>query len=207
LQNELRPGSGGVGQHRGGCGLIRQVQIEADGARLSVLSDRNIIPPAGVNGGGPGAANSFEVLRDGAPISVGSFPGKIAGLALQRGDVVVMRSSGGGGFGDPALRDPELGEADRADGLLGPPLQDVAVDLSHDPALAVDLAYLSPALANALGAERGDLLEITIPKGPTRRVWVDHIQGSGLAVAPALAAGPARLRRIPSPDGKIRRVS
>jgi N-methylhydantoinase B len=207
LQNELRPGSGGVGQFRGGCGLIRQVQVEADGARLSVLSDRNIIPPAGVNGGGPGGANCYEVLRNGAPVPASFFPGKIAGFPLQRGDIVVMRSSGGGGFGDPALRDPVLDEADRADGLLGPSLPDVAAETFHDPALPVHRAHVSQVLAAALGAAPGDLLEMTIPQGPTRRVWVDRIQGDGLAVAPAIAAGPVRLRRIPSPDGKIRRVT
>jgi N-methylhydantoinase B len=204
LQNELRPGSGGAGQYRGGCGLIRRVQVECDGARLSVLSDRNIIPPAGVNGGGPGGANHYEVLRDGVAVPASGFPGKIAGFPLAHGDVVVMRSSGGGGYGDPALRDPALTEADAADGLTGPTLPDFAAETSHDPTLPVHLAAIAPALAAALGARRGDLLEISVPSGPTRRVWVDRIQGDGLTIAAALAAGPVRVRRIASPDGIIR---
>ena len=204
LQNELRPGSGGAGQYRGGCGLVRKVQVECDGARLSVLSDRNIIPPAGVNGGGPGAANSYTVLRDGAAVPASAFPGKIAGFALQRGDIVVMRSSGGGGYGDPALRDPALIAVDAADGLLGPTLPAIQAVMEQDGALPVHLARISAALAAALGAQRGDLLEVTVPSGPARRVWVDGVDGGGLVTA--FAPGPVWLRRIPSPDGTIRSI-
>jgi N-methylhydantoinase B len=204
LQNELRAGSGGAGQFRGGCGLIRRVQVGCDGARLSVLSDRNIIPPAGVNGGGPGAANRYEVVRDGVAVPTGGFPGKIAGFALRRGDVVVMRSSGGGGFGDPARRDPALAAADAADGLTGETLPDLAAEMVQDPALPVHLARVPAALAAALGAVAGDLLEMTVASGPTRRVWINQVGGDGLTTG--LAAGPVRLRRIPSPDGVIRRT-
>ena len=204
LQNELRPGSGGAGQYRGGCGLVRAVQVECDGARLSVLSDRNIIPPAGVNGGGPGAANSYTVLRGGEAVPASAFPGKIAGFALQRGDIVVMRSSGGGGYGDPALRDPALIAADAADGLLGPTLPAIDAAMAQDGTLPVHLAHISPALAASLGAQRGDLLEVTVPSGPARRVWVDGVAAGGLVTA--FAPGPVRLRRIPSPDGMIRSI-
>jgi hypothetical protein len=79
--------------------------------------------------------------------------------------------------------------------------------MSHDPVLPVHRAHVSPAVAARLGAASGDLLEITIPQGPARRVWIDRIQGEGLTVGTAFAAGPVRLRRIPSPDGKSRRVS
>ena len=45
LRSELRPGSGGPGRHRGGLGLRREIRVEAPQARLSILSDRNLVPP------------------------------------------------------------------------------------------------------------------------------------------------------------------
>ena len=53
----LRQDSGGAGERRGGLGLERRLRILEPGATLSVLSDKNVIPPYGVNGGGSGAPN------------------------------------------------------------------------------------------------------------------------------------------------------
>ena len=47
-------------------------------------------------------------------------PGKIAGHALQEGDVVLVRSAGGGGYGDPLDREPERVAADLSDGYISP---------------------------------------------------------------------------------------
>jgi N-methylhydantoinase B len=207
IQNELSPGSGGAGQFRGGCGLVRRVAVGCDGLLLSVLSDRNIIPPAGVNGGGSGSPNRYEVLRDGAPVSLSAFPGKIAGFPLRKGDIVVMRSSGGGGFGDPARRDPALIAQDRADGIDTVAAPGHPVDITHDAALDVHHARLGTDLAEELGAAAGDLLEMTVPFGPARRVWVQSVSGTGLAVSPRLAAGPVQLHRIPAPPGLNRRTA
>ena len=83
LRHEIRPDSGGPGTKRGGCGLVREVEVLTSEARLSVLSDRNIIPPAGVNGGASGAPNRFTVRRGGETIRPSSFPGKIANFPLR----------------------------------------------------------------------------------------------------------------------------
>ena len=53
----LRADLGGPGRFRGGLGLVREVRVLAPDASLSVLSDRNLIPPYGVNGGFGGARN------------------------------------------------------------------------------------------------------------------------------------------------------
>ncbi len=114
----LREDSGGAGERRGGLGLERHVRVLAPGATLSVLSDKNVIPPYGVNGGFAGAPNRFVVRRNGTEIAPSALPGKVSGFALDSNDVVVMQTAGGGGFGDPARRDPALLEHDLAFGYV-----------------------------------------------------------------------------------------
>ena len=104
---ELRPGSCGDGTFRGGFGMRREVRILEDQAVLSVLSEKNSIPPYGVDQGKNGAANRFTVERDGQVIEPSPIPGKVSGFALREGDIVRLESSGGGGWGDPLARDPE----------------------------------------------------------------------------------------------------
>jgi N-methylhydantoinase B len=103
----LREGSCGDGEYRGGCGMRRDVRILIDGASLSVLADHAVIPPFGVAGGFSGATNRFVVLRGGEVIEPSPVPGKVGGFKLQKGDIVRMESSGGGGYGDPLDRDPQ----------------------------------------------------------------------------------------------------
>jgi len=115
---ELRTDSGGDGKMRGGLGLRRTVRVLCDGATLSVLSDKNRIPPFGVMGGFWGAPNRFSVYRDGNLIAPSAVPGKVSGFPLQRGDRVVMETSGGGGYGDPLERDIEKIRSDLLEGLI-----------------------------------------------------------------------------------------
>jgi N-methylhydantoinase B len=89
---ELRRGSGGVGAHRGGDGVVREIRALED-CRLSVLGDRRRHPPPGARGGRPGAAG--RTLVDGVDI-----PGKDS-RALRAGSVVRNETPGGGGFDAP----------------------------------------------------------------------------------------------------------
>ena len=102
----FRADSAGPGQHRGGFGLERNIRLMADTGLLSIASDKNVIPPFGVNGGLSGAPNEFQVIRNGDEIPPSTTPGKVAGFPLTKDDVVSMRSSGGGGWGDPLNREP-----------------------------------------------------------------------------------------------------
>lgn len=102
----LREGSGGDGRRRGGLGLQREVRVLCEDASLSVLSDRNTIPPYGVRQGSGGAPNRFAVMRDGREIAPSQLPGKVTGFKMRRDDVLVMCTAGGGGLGDPLDRDP-----------------------------------------------------------------------------------------------------
>jgi N-methylhydantoinase B len=114
----LRVDSGGAGRWRGGIGLVREVRLLADGAQLSVLAERSMLSPWGVAGGVSGAPNRFHVRRAGRDVEPSPVPGKVSGFPLVRDDVVVMQSSGGGGYGDPLER--ELGRVaeDLAEGVV-----------------------------------------------------------------------------------------
>ena len=114
----LREGSCGDGEFRGGLGLRRDVRVLGDEASLSVLADKNIIPPFGVAGGVGGAANRFTVIRDGETVEPSPVPGKVGDFTLQAGDVVRMETSGGGGYGDPLARAPDRVRDDVALGYL-----------------------------------------------------------------------------------------
>jgi N-methylhydantoinase B len=114
----LREDSGGPGRWRGGLGLSREVRVLSAGARLSVLSEKSVLPPFGVCGGGAGAPNHFWVRRDRTAVEPSPLPGKVGSFPLQMGDVVLMETSGGGGFGDPLERDPARVAADVAEGYV-----------------------------------------------------------------------------------------
>ena len=117
---EIREGGCGDGEFRGGFGLRREIRVLGDSAMLSVLSEKNRIPPYGVDGGRPGAANRFTVLRAGEVVEPSAVPGKVSGFRLERGDVVREETAGGGGLGDPLARALDRVAADVADGYLNP---------------------------------------------------------------------------------------
>lgn len=116
-RSELRMDSGGEGRTRGGLGMRREARLLHGEARYSALSDRAVIPPFGVGGAGPAAPVKVSVIRDGTEIEF-ETPGKVTGYPLRAGDVVVMQSAGGGGFGDPLTREPERVRADVAAGYV-----------------------------------------------------------------------------------------
>jgi N-methylhydantoinase B len=88
---ELRAGSGGEGEHRGGDGIERAVQV-LEPATLSLLTDRRRHAPQGGHGGGPGEVGAN--LLDGEEL-----PAKTT-RSLEPGAVVTVRTPGGGGYGE-----------------------------------------------------------------------------------------------------------
>ena len=116
-ESALRMDSGGEGAMRGGLGFRRAIRLLDGEARYSVLSDRAVIPPFGVGGAGPAAPVRVSVVRDGVDADFAT-PGKVTGVAIAGGDVVLMQSAGGGGFGDPVTRDPARVCDDVAAGLV-----------------------------------------------------------------------------------------
>ncbi|OLP15693.1 5-oxoprolinase [Leptolyngbya sp. 'hensonii'] len=93
----IRPHSGGQGKHRGGHGVIRRIQFRA-AMTAGILANRRIIPPFGLAGGLAAAPGRTWVERiDGTTTELGST----ATIALQPGDVFVIETPGGGGYGLP----------------------------------------------------------------------------------------------------------
>lgn len=103
----LHEGSGGAGMHRGGFGLDYEIELLRGEARASFVMDHGRVGPQGVLGGADGAVNRVEVLR-GAEVWVPPHLSKAQDIALKPGDRVRVRTPGGGGYGDPARRDPAL---------------------------------------------------------------------------------------------------
>ena len=105
----LRPRTGGEGRHRGGLGLERTIRTET-AATVSLLTERRRRAPQGIEGGTPGATG--ENLIDGEVVDSKTT------VDVPAGTTVTVRTPGGGGHGDPAERDPEAIERDRADGKV-----------------------------------------------------------------------------------------
>jgi N-methylhydantoinase B len=144
------PDSGGPGLHRGGNG-IRMTYRFLEPGTVSIHDDRWFTYPWGVNGGEPGArARKILEKPDGTEIMVGN---KLEDLTVEAGDLLHFITWGGGGWGDPLQRDPELVAKEVRQGLVTLPGARrygvvIAVDGSVDiPATA--------ALRDRMRGERG----------------------------------------------------
>jgi N-methylhydantoinase B len=94
MRYSLRRGSGGAGLHRGGDGIVREIEILGD-AQVTLLADRRKKQPWGLNGGGPGAAGNSSLI-DGDTTE--TLPGKCT-RELPKGTRLRIESPGGGGWG------------------------------------------------------------------------------------------------------------
>ena len=111
----LREGSGGAGKHRGGFGLAYEVELLRGEARASFVMDHGRYGPQGAAGGEDGAVNTVTVFRNGEA-HVPKHLSKEQDIPLKAGDRVRVGTPGGGGYGDPRRRDPELVRRDVAMG-------------------------------------------------------------------------------------------
>lgn len=109
--------SGGAGTTRGGLSMERTIRVLAPEARYSLLSDGAVVPAFGVLGGLPGCPVGAWTERDGL-VEDFDTPGKIAGHPVYEGGAVIIRSAGGGGYGDPLARDPVRVETDVREGYV-----------------------------------------------------------------------------------------
>jgi len=95
----LRAESGGAGVHTGGEGIERDLEVLAP-AILSLITERRSSPPWGIEGGEPGAVGENWLLRGGEESRAERLPDKVT-IRLDPGDVVRIRTPGGGGWGAP----------------------------------------------------------------------------------------------------------
>jgi N-methylhydantoinase B len=111
----LREGSGGAGRHRGGFGVHYEAELLRGEARASFVMDHGRFGPPGIAGGSDGAANIVRIHRNGT-VHIPEHLSKDQDIALAPGDRVEVLTPGGGGYGDPAARDPAAVARDVARG-------------------------------------------------------------------------------------------
>jgi N-methylhydantoinase B len=118
LASRLVPGSGGEGRFRGGLAIERDYEILASEALVACQTQQTSRETApwgldGGDGGMPAAAVLNPGRADERPL-----PARLRHTPFRRGDVVRMRSAGGGGFGDPKTRSPAARARDEAEGYV-----------------------------------------------------------------------------------------
>jgi N-methylhydantoinase B len=110
----LREDSCGAGRFRGGLGLVREYRLLADTAVLRLRADRHANSPYRLFGGGR-AASSRNLIRQNGEWRV--LPAKVT-LEITKDTVLRHEQAGGGGFGDPRLRNPDAIRADLCNGKI-----------------------------------------------------------------------------------------
>ena len=100
----LRSGSGGSGQWRGGVGMERSFTVQAR-VQIALLGERKRFRPWGYKGGLEGRGSEYVIRRvDGTILPLESKDS----VTLAQGDTLIIRSAGGGGYGDPKKRNADL---------------------------------------------------------------------------------------------------
>ncbi len=97
----LRTGSGGAGKHRGGDGLVRKLRFR-EAMTAAILSSRRRVAPHGLFGGAPGAKGRNRIARADGTME------ELSGTAvaeMEAGDVLIIETPGGGGYGAPGAQD------------------------------------------------------------------------------------------------------
>ena len=149
---ETIPDSGGAGLHRGGNGLSVAYRFLADG-EIGIHDERWLTYPWGVLGGETGLRSTKRLVT--TDDRERWLPAKVEGIKVKEGDVLYFNTWGGGGWGDPYARDPELVRTDVARGLVTPDgarRYGVVITDNH----SVDAAATA-ALRATLVAERDDI--------------------------------------------------
>jgi N-methylhydantoinase B len=153
----LRPDSGGAGKHRGGLGLDVRVRNLVEGKWNFEQVRRENCPPCGLWGGKPGAVGDF-LLRLSGEKEFKSVAGSHYAVPSQA--QVIVRTGGGGGWGDALTRDPDMVRADVIEEMIsrqaardhyGVVLRD---DLSVDRDATARLRAASPGVGSTARRSR-----------------------------------------------------
>ena len=107
--------SGGAGLHRGGNG-VDKVYLLLEAGEISIHDDRHLTQPWGILGGKPGECSEKWLER--ADGSREPLPSKIDSVKVVKGDRIIFRTAGGGGWGDPLQRDTQAVRNDVARKLV-----------------------------------------------------------------------------------------
>ena len=101
--------SGGPGKYRGGLAIRKDIKALSS-VIFSAHSDRHRISPWGFNGGIPGGCGKFLLNPDTPEEKI--IPSKVSDIIMNKGDIISIRTAGGGGYGSPLDRDEILVEND-----------------------------------------------------------------------------------------------
>jgi len=107
--------SGGAGRHRGGNGIRVGYRLLANG-QISIHDDRWLTYPWGVNGGEPGMRSRKELVKANGDRRI--LPSKCDRVHVEKGDLLLFDTWGGGGCGDPLEREPSRVASDYIKGLV-----------------------------------------------------------------------------------------
>jgi N-methylhydantoinase B len=114
--HEYRHGSAGEGRYRGGYGGDMRLRVEAEGLTNANTAGEGVVHGArGIGGGRDGAPHDYTLLAPGA--APRKLKSKEINVPVPSGSVIHVLSGGGGGWGDPASRDPAAHQIDVAEGL------------------------------------------------------------------------------------------
>ena len=113
--NEFTPDSCGAGKFRGGCGAKYRIRMHDDKPGLVMFGDGKVFPPYGLYGGKPGSCN-LAFINQGTE-EERELKAKES-LQLKKNDVYTSYPSGGGGWGDPLERDPDMVRTDVKNGIV-----------------------------------------------------------------------------------------
>jgi N-methylhydantoinase B len=116
----IREDSAGSGEHRGGFGVVREFELRRGDAIVSVMGERGRCPAFGVHGGLSGATTRVTFIRGGTAYQPPHVT-KDERIELSAGDLVVVETPGGGGWGDPRERSRAAVAADIARGYFTEP--------------------------------------------------------------------------------------
>jgi len=116
-RHEFRPDSAGDGMHRGGVGAVLRLRVDIeDPAVANTAGDGIRHAPYGLLGGKDGLPHRYRLASRGRPSRV--LKTKEVGVPVRKGDVFLIESSGGGGYGPPSKRAREARAIDRENGFV-----------------------------------------------------------------------------------------
>src|SRR5438445_101651 len=115
-RHEFRPDSGGDGRFRGGLGSVLELRMETRApARANTAGGRARYPPLGLFGAAEGTTHRYRLVSKGRTQALKT---KAVGVPVLPGDVFLIESSGGGGYGPPGRRAPGARAEDLANGVV-----------------------------------------------------------------------------------------
>ena len=196
--------SGGAGFHRGGNAVHKMYRFEVDG-EIAIHDDRERSQPWGVLGGQPGWSSSKQLVRVNG--SEETLPSKISRVPVQKGDILIYHTAGGGGWKDPLERPMEGVQKDVRNGLVSfeKAQSNYGVLLDRET-FEIDVRR-SEELREEMRRKRGEVPAFTF--GPTPepigivREWYGKVGRSAAAASGSVSEAGHSIEPTGDGDGRV----